>query len=93
MEVRLWHEPGRDVEVRSQRSEIRGRRSEGRKQKAEIRDRDQRSEIGDRRSGEPWFSRLPNAKDITVRQLMNHTIGLVRYELKDKIDPRAYRAP
>src|SRR6185503_6725524 len=33
---------------------------------------------------EPWFSRLPNAKDITVRQLMNHTSGLVRYEFKDK---------
>jgi len=33
---------------------------------------------------EPWFSRLPNAKEITVRQLMNHTSGLVRYEFKDK---------
>ena len=33
---------------------------------------------------EPWFSRLPNAKDITVRQLMNHTSGLVRYEFKDQ---------
>lgn len=33
--------------------------------------------------GEPWFSRLPNAKDITVRQLMNHTSGLVRYEFKE----------
>jgi len=31
---------------------------------------------------EPWFSRLPNAKDITVRQIMNHTSGLVRYEFK-----------
>jgi D-alanyl-D-alanine carboxypeptidase len=31
---------------------------------------------------EPWFSRLPNAKDITVRHLMNHTSGLVRYEFK-----------
>ena len=29
---------------------------------------------------EPWFNRLPNAGDITVRQLMNHTSGLVRYE-------------
>ncbi len=34
--------------------------------------------------GEPWFARLPNAKDITVRQLMNHTSGLVRYEFKEK---------
>lgn len=29
---------------------------------------------------EEWFPRLPNSKDITVRQLMNHTSGLVRYE-------------
>ena len=29
---------------------------------------------------EPWFSRLPNGRDATVRQLMNHTSGLVRYE-------------
>ncbi len=34
--------------------------------------------------GEPWFSRLPNAKDITVRELMNHTSGLVRYEFKEQ---------
>jgi D-alanyl-D-alanine carboxypeptidase len=31
---------------------------------------------------EHWFARLPNARDITVRQLMNHTSGLVRYEFK-----------
>lgn len=31
---------------------------------------------------EPWFTRLPNARDITIRQLMNHTSGLVRYEFK-----------
>jgi len=31
---------------------------------------------------EPWFSRLPNAATITVRMLMNHTSGLVRYEFK-----------
>ncbi len=30
----------------------------------------------------PWFGRVSNAKDITVRQLMNHTSGLVRYEFK-----------
>jgi CubicO group peptidase (beta-lactamase class C family) len=28
----------------------------------------------------PWFAQLPNGADITVRQLMNHTSGLVRYE-------------
>lgn len=34
--------------------------------------------------GMQWYSRMPNAKDITVRQLMNHTSGLVRYEFKDQ---------
>jgi len=33
---------------------------------------------------EEWFPRLPNAKDITVRMLMNHTSGLVRYEFKEE---------
>lgn len=33
---------------------------------------------------EAWFNRLPNAKDITVRQLMNHSSGLVRYEFNPK---------
>jgi D-alanyl-D-alanine carboxypeptidase len=33
---------------------------------------------------EPWFGRLPNAQAITVRQLMNHTSGLVRYEFNEK---------
>ena len=31
-----------------------------------------------------WFARLPNGKDITVRQLMTHTSGLVRYEMNPK---------
>lgn len=30
---------------------------------------------------EPWFDSLPNAGTVTVRQLMQHTSGLVRYEL------------
>lgn len=33
---------------------------------------------------EPWFSRLPNGKDVTIRQIMNHTSGLVRYEFKEQ---------
>lgn len=33
---------------------------------------------------EVWFNRLPNSKDITVRQLMNHTSGLIRYEFKEQ---------
>ncbi|MEP7272823.1 MAG: serine hydrolase domain-containing protein [Acidobacteriota bacterium] len=35
-------------------------------------------------AGDAWFARLPNAPDITVRMLMNHTSGLVRYEFKDQ---------
>ena len=33
---------------------------------------------------EPWFDRLPNAKEITIRMLMNHTSGLVRYEFNER---------
>ena len=33
---------------------------------------------------EPWFARLPNARDITIRMLMNHTSGLVRYEFNER---------
>jgi D-alanyl-D-alanine carboxypeptidase len=36
--------------------------------------------LGDR----AWFPRLPNAKDITVRHLMTHTSGLVRYEMNPR---------
>jgi D-alanyl-D-alanine carboxypeptidase len=28
---------------------------------------------------EPWFGRLPNARDLTVRSLLNHTAGLPEY--------------
>lgn len=30
----------------------------------------------------PWYSRIPNASAITVRMLMNHTSGVMRYEFK-----------
>ena len=30
---------------------------------------------------EPWFNRLPNAKDITLRMLMNHTSGIPEHVL------------
>ena len=33
---------------------------------------------------EPWFGRIANAKGITVRHLMTHTSGLVRYEFNPK---------
>ena len=29
-----------------------------------------------------WFQRIPNATTITVRQIMNHTSGIMRYEFK-----------
>lgn len=32
---------------------------------------------------ESWFERLPNGGDITVRMLMNHTSGVVRYEFNE----------
>jgi D-alanyl-D-alanine carboxypeptidase len=34
-------------------------------------------------SDEPWFSRLPNAREITIRHLMTHTSGIVRYEFQE----------
>ena len=41
------------------------------------------SKIATLLAGEPWLPRLPNGQEITVRMLMNHTSGLVRYELKE----------
>lgn len=34
--------------------------------------------------GEPWFKRIAHADRITVRHLMTHTSGLVRYEFNPK---------
>jgi D-alanyl-D-alanine carboxypeptidase len=31
---------------------------------------------------EPWFMQLPNARDMTVRMLLNHTSGLMKHEAK-----------
>lgn len=42
---------------------------------------------------EPWFARLPNAHGITVRHLMNHTSGLVRYEFQEKFTSELARQP
>lgn len=33
---------------------------------------------------EPWYTRIPNHETVTVRQLLTHTSGIVRYEF----DPR-----
>jgi D-alanyl-D-alanine carboxypeptidase len=40
--------------------------------------------VGDHLGEHAWFDRIPNARDVTVRQIMGHTSGIVRYEL----DPR-----
>jgi len=32
----------------------------------------------------PWFNRLPNHSDVTVRHLMSHTSGITRYEFVDR---------
>ncbi|MBS1529585.1 MAG: beta-lactamase family protein [Bacteroidetes bacterium] len=29
-----------------------------------------------------WYGRMPNAQDITIKMLMNHTSGIMRYEFK-----------
>jgi D-alanyl-D-alanine carboxypeptidase len=31
-----------------------------------------------------WFSRIPNAAYITIRMIMNHTSGVMRYEFKEQ---------
>jgi D-alanyl-D-alanine carboxypeptidase len=38
------------------------------------------AKVGTWFTAEPWFARLPNAKDITVRHLLAHRSGLMRYE-------------
>jgi D-alanyl-D-alanine carboxypeptidase len=40
-------------------------------------------ELASKRLGaEPWFERLPNANQLTLRHLMSHRSGLERYEFK-----------
>jgi len=42
---------------------------------------------------EPWFAQLPNAQDITVKMLMNHTSGIMRYELDPKFTDDLTKQP
>jgi D-alanyl-D-alanine carboxypeptidase len=42
---------------------------------------------------EDWFARLPNARDVAVRMLMNHTSGLVRYEFDPEFTADLTRDP
>jgi D-alanyl-D-alanine carboxypeptidase len=41
------------------------------------------SKVSDYLGTNTWYSKLPNAEDITVRMLMNHTSGVMRYEFKE----------
>jgi D-alanyl-D-alanine carboxypeptidase len=43
--------------------------------------------------GQGWFDSLPNASAITVRHLMSHTSGLVRYEFKPEFSAALTAAP
>jgi D-alanyl-D-alanine carboxypeptidase len=36
--------------------------------------------LGEYLGDEPWYDQLPNGADVTIRQLMSHTSGIVRYE-------------
>lgn len=42
---------------------------------------------------EPWFSRLPNAREVVIRHLMTHTSGLVRYEFQDRFTADLTKQP
>lgn len=42
---------------------------------------------------EPWFEKLPNANDVTVKMLMNHTSGIMRYELDPKFTEDLTKQP
>jgi len=39
--------------------------------------------IRDYLGSEPWFDRVPNSGDVTVRMLMIHTSGIIRYEFNE----------
>jgi D-alanyl-D-alanine carboxypeptidase len=38
--------------------------------------------VGTYMADRPWFGRLPNARDMTIRMLLNHTSGLPRHDGK-----------
>jgi D-alanyl-D-alanine carboxypeptidase len=43
--------------------------------------------------GETWFKRLPNAEDITVKMLLNHSGGLPRYVYKKEFWKKLEESP
>jgi len=42
---------------------------------------------------ERWFDSLPNGRDATVRQIMQHTSGIVRYEFQPAVTARLRAEP
>ena len=42
---------------------------------------------------EPWFDSLPNGHEATVKQIMRHTSGLVRYEFQPAVTARLRAEP
>ena len=42
---------------------------------------DLEARLADYLGHEAWYDQLPNGRDVTIRQLMSHTSGIVRYEL------------
>ncbi|MEJ7813224.1 MAG: serine hydrolase domain-containing protein [Gemmatimonadaceae bacterium] len=42
---------------------------------------------------EAWYARVPNAPNITVRMLMTHTSGVMRYEFKEEFTRDLTRQP
>jgi D-alanyl-D-alanine carboxypeptidase len=42
------------------------------------------AKVSDYLGEESWFERLPNHSDVTVRHLMSHTSGIIRYEFDDR---------
>ncbi|HEX4951078.1 MAG TPA: serine hydrolase domain-containing protein [Blastocatellia bacterium] len=42
---------------------------------------------------EPWFARLPNARDITLRMLMNHSSGIPEHIMANGFLPAVKAAP
>jgi D-alanyl-D-alanine carboxypeptidase len=40
-----------------------------------------------------WYRRIPNAPDITIRMIMNHTSGVMRYEFKESFTEDLSREP
>jgi len=54
---------------------------------------DLQAKAGDYLQDEPWFSKIQNAKDITVEMLLNHTAGIPDYVYKKELWKRIKKNP